>query len=64
MVLSAVNDYNLELTFQVWIEDETRHIAQRFALRERIFVALREAGVDMPYETFQIAAPADDDMVS
>jgi small conductance mechanosensitive channel len=58
VVLSSVNDYNLELTFQIWIEDETRHIAQRFALREQIFIALRDAGVDMPYETLQLVDPA------
>ncbi|MBW2527244.1 MAG: mechanosensitive ion channel [Deltaproteobacteria bacterium] len=55
MVVKAINDYNVEVEFRVWLEDEKAHIAERFELRERIFEALREAGVEMPYETFQLA---------
>jgi len=38
----------------VWLDDETTHIAARFALRERLFEALRAASVDMPFETLAL----------
>jgi len=55
MVVKAINDYNVEVEFRVWLGDEKTHIAERFDLRERIFEAMREAGVEMPYETVQLA---------
>lgn len=58
VVVTALNDYNLALELQVWIFNEREHVELRFALRERIFETLREAGVDMPYETLQLLAPA------
>ena len=54
MVLTSVNDFNLTLHFRVWLDDEREHIAQRFKLRERLFGALRQEKVDMPYETLQL----------
>jgi small conductance mechanosensitive channel len=55
VVVRALNDYNNALELQVWIHDETRHIEYRFALREQIFNALNEAGIEMPMETLQLA---------
>ena len=55
VVLTAVNDYNLALQFRVWLDDEKRHIPERLALRRGLFEALRSAGVEMPYETLQLA---------
>ncbi len=54
VVVKSLGDYNLELELHVWLDDERRHLAGRFELRERIFEVLTEAGVDMPYETFKI----------
>jgi len=55
VVVMALNDYNVALQLQVWLDDERQHIAQRFRLRETLFKALTQAGVDMPYETLQLA---------
>lgn len=53
--VASLNDYNVALQVRVWIEDETAHIPERFRLRERIFEVLRAGGVDMPFETVQLA---------
>ena len=55
VVVKALNDYNVLLEVRVWIDDERMHVSERFRLREAIFVTLTEAGVEMPYETFQLA---------
>lgn len=55
VVVKALNDYNVLLEVRVWIDDERKHVAERFRLREAIFVTLNEAGVEMPYETLQLA---------
>ena len=55
VVVKELNDYNVAMTLRVWLEDERQHIQARFALRERLFECLRDAGVDMPYETFALA---------
>ncbi len=54
VVVAALNDYNVELRLQAWLDDEREHTPQRFALRERVFKALREAGIEMPFETIQL----------
>lgn len=54
VVVKALNDYNVEIELQAWLDNEREHIPQRFELREKIFVALNEAGVDMPFETLEI----------
>lgn len=54
VVVKALNDYNVEVELQAWLADETRHVPQRFALREGVFRALTTAGVDMPYETLTV----------
>lgn len=55
VVVTALNDYNVALQFQAWLDEEREHIPQRFALRERVFRALTAAGVEMPFETIQLA---------
>ena len=54
MVVTAINDFNVEVQFRAWLIDEKTHIPVRFELRERIFETMREAGVDMPYETLVV----------
>lgn len=54
VVVTALNDYNVAMQLQVWLDDERDHIGQRFTLREHVFCALRDAGVDMPFETIEI----------
>jgi small conductance mechanosensitive channel len=55
MVITQLNDYNVALELQVWLQNEREHIEKRFQLRERVFETLTEAGVDMPFETIQLA---------
>jgi small-conductance mechanosensitive channel len=54
VVVTALGDYHVTLQLQAWLEDERRHIPRRFELRERVFEALRKAGVDMPTETIRV----------
>lgn len=51
VVVTALNDYNVALELRVWLEEERQHIQKRFELREQVFNALTENGVDMPFET-------------
>lgn len=55
VVVKALNDYNTLVELRVWLKDETQHMAERFALRERVKDALDAAKVDMPFETIQLA---------
>ncbi len=55
VVVTALNDYNVEVELQAWLRDERAHKAERFRLRERVYKVLTEAGVDMPFETIQLA---------
>lgn len=52
--VTALGDYNVTVELRVWIDDERNHVAKRLDLRERVFNALRDAGVDMPFETLQL----------
>ena len=54
VVVQALNDYNVAMELQAWLIKEREHVEQRSELRERVFNALNEAGVDMPFETIQI----------
>jgi len=54
VVVSSVNDYNLEVELQAWLRNERNHNVVRFELRERAYVALARAGIDMPFETLTI----------
>jgi small conductance mechanosensitive channel len=55
VVVTALNDYNVALQFQVWLDHERDHVIRRFELREKIFTSLTEAGIHMPYETIELA---------
>jgi small conductance mechanosensitive channel len=54
VVVTALNDYNVAMELQVWLADEKQHIPVRHQLRERLFEALRSAGVDMPFQTLTV----------
>ena len=54
VVVQQLNDYNVLMELRAWIDDERRHVELRCALREEMFRALTEAGVDMPFETLRV----------
>lgn len=54
VVVQALNDYNVAMELQAWLIKEREHVEQRFELRERVFNALNDSGVDMPFETIQV----------
>lgn len=54
VVVTALNDYNVAMELRAWLRDEKTHIPASFALREKLFEALRSAGVEMPFETFSL----------
>lgn len=55
VIVKALNDYNITLELQAWLKDERKHVEKRFELREKVFAALTMAGIDMPFETIQLA---------
>jgi len=55
VIVAALNDYNIALELQAWLKDERQHIEERSELREKVFDALNRAGVNMPFETIQLA---------
>ena len=58
VVMTAINDYNVALQLRAWLRDESPHLKARLELRERVFEALREAGVNMPFETLEVRTMA------
>jgi len=54
VVVTHLNDYNVELELRAWAHDERDHIHLRGSLREAAFNALNQAGIDMPFETLRI----------
>ncbi|HSM37544.1 MAG TPA: mechanosensitive ion channel [Longimicrobiales bacterium] len=56
VVVTQLNDYNVEVQLQAWIRNERDHVEMRFELRERVFETLRDAGIDMPSETIRLEA--------
>jgi small conductance mechanosensitive channel len=54
-VVTSLNDYNIEMELRVWLDNEQDHVKQRLALRESLYKELTKAGVDMPYQTIQLA---------
>lgn len=54
MVVEALNDYNVGVELQAWIFDERAHVDMRSELRARVFEALTQAEIDMPFETIQL----------
>lgn len=54
VVVAALNDYNVAMEVQAWLDNERRHVEKRFELREKVFNTLIRAGVEMPFETLQL----------
>lgn len=54
VAVRELGDYSVTLELAAWLGDERRHLEKRDELRERIFKAFTDAGVDMPYETIQL----------
>lgn len=54
VVVKELGDYFVRVELRVWLEDERRHVPERFELRERVKNVLDEAGVEMPFETLQV----------
>ncbi len=50
----ALNDYNIAMELQLWIEDEREHVKLRSHFRRKLYETLQAANVDMPFETLQI----------
>ncbi|BBO69657.1 hypothetical protein DSCA_35870 [Desulfosarcina alkanivorans] len=55
VVVTQLHDYNVTLELQAWIENERQHVRKSLELREKVFKALTAAGVEMPFETIQLA---------
>ena len=53
-VLTELNDYNVVLELQAWIKDERCHVEKRSELREKVYRAMTEAQIEMPFETIQL----------
>ena len=53
VIVTQLNDYNVAVELQAWIKDERMHMEKRSELREKMFNALNEAKVEMPFETLQ-----------
>ncbi len=54
VIVTELNDYNVALELQVWIKDERTHVEKRTELREKMFKALNDAHIEMPFETLQL----------
>lgn len=54
VVVTALNDYNVQIELQAWLDNEREHVPERSDLRENVFNALNAAGIEMPYETIQL----------
>ena len=55
VVVTQLNDYNVTLELQAWLDDEKQHVEKRFELREKVFNIFTREGIDMPFETIQLA---------
>lgn len=53
-VVTALNDYNVQMELRAWLDDEREHIPARVKLRDDVFRGLTGAGIDLPFETFRI----------
>lgn len=54
VIVTQLNDYNIAVELQAWIQDERKHVEKRTELREKVFNALNQAQVEMPFETIQL----------
>lgn len=59
VVVTNLGDYNVELELQAWYKDEYKHIAEQYDLRKRVFHAMNDAGIHMPYETVELRSAPD-----
>lgn len=57
VVVMVLGDYNVTLELRAWLDEERVHIVAKTDIRERLFEALRAAGIDMPYETISLVKP-------
>jgi len=55
VVVAELNDYNIGLELQVWLENERQHVEKHYELREKVFNCFNQGDVDMPFETIQLA---------
>lgn len=55
VIVTELNDYNVALELQVWLKNEREHVESRSELREAVFEHLTKSGIDMPFETIQLA---------
>ena len=55
VVVQQLNDYNVAIELQAWLIDERQHVEKRSELREKVFNAFNKAGIEMPFETIQLA---------
>jgi len=54
VIVTQLNDYNVAVELQAWIENERIHVSKRTELREKVFQALSEAQIEMPFETIKL----------
>jgi len=54
VVVTGLNDYNVAVELQAWLKNERNHVEMRSRLREKVFMQLTAAKVDMPFETLQV----------
>jgi len=55
VVVTHLNDYNVAMELQPWLKNERDHVKKSLELREKVFKSLTSSGVDMPFETIQLA---------
>jgi len=55
VVVTELNDYNVALELQVWLDNERQHIEKRYELREKVYKVFNQAGINMPFETIQLS---------
>jgi small conductance mechanosensitive channel len=55
VVVTHLNDYNVAMELRPWLKNERDHVTKSLELREQVFKSLTASGVDMPFETIQLA---------
>ena len=55
VMVTQLNDYNIALELRAWIKEERNHVQMRSDLREKVYLALSAAQVDMPFQTLQLS---------
>jgi small conductance mechanosensitive channel len=54
VIVTQLNDYNVAMELQAWIRNERDHVEKRAEIKEKVFKALTEAKIDMPFETLRL----------